>query len=276
MIVTAEFGGIMSAQLIDVSNFQGPFNWAGAKSSTPQLAGGICKATEGNTFLDPDLAHNWAGIKDQNLARGAYHFGHPGESPGTQLTFFLNHLAALGLTTRDILALDLEVSDGLTPAQVSRWAQTFMSGLRASRPHNPIVVYTMVSFATGGEAAGLGAYPLWLAKPASVAPAAPPPWARWTFWQWGTRSGVDADAFNGTAEQLAAWIDSFQPQAQTGTGPFRHYTQAGDTLEKLAASRNTSPWHLLEEAAAHYTDGDHARLAQAELPAGVPWYTSNP
>lgn len=282
MITTAEFGGVASAQLIDVSNFQGQYDWNAAKAQVPGLAGGIAKLTEGTTFVDADAGHNWSALAGLGLVRGGYHFGHPGESASAQVQAFLGEASKLGLTTRDILALDLEVNDGRTAADVASWAQAFMTGLKAARPHNPVLVYTMVSFATGGECAGLGRYPLWLAFPAASAPQPPPPWARWTFWQWGTRNGVDADAFNGTVAELHAWVDSFQPDPAppagtgTGTGPFRHYTAKGDTLADLAAARNTTAWHLVEMAAANYTAGDEARLAKAELPSGLAWYTSNP
>jgi lysozyme len=283
MITTAEFGGVQSAQLIDVANFQGAFDWAAARRQVPQLAGGICKLTEGLTFTDADAAHNWAGIKDQGIVRGGYHFGHPGEDATAQAQRFVAEAGRLGLTDADMLALDLEVSDGRSPQQVADWAQTFMRVTETERPHNPLLVYTMVSFATGGESAGLGKYPLWLARPGSVAPVAPPPWAKWTFWQWGTRNGDDADAFNGTAAQLHDWVEGFAPVpakppagGTTGTGPYRHATTQPMTLAELAASRNTTPTHLVEMSGDNYTAGDWAHLAKLNLPVGTRYYTSNP
>lgn len=284
MITTAEFGGVASAQGLDVSNFQGAFSWAAAKQQVPQLAFGICKATEGTGFVDADLAHNWAGIKAQGLVRGAYHFGHPGVDPTAQVQFFLGQLDKLGIGQRDILALDLEVSDNRTAGEVASWAQTFMAGLDRAHPHNPRVVYTMISFAVGGESAGLGKYPLWLADPRLTAPAPPPPWAKWTFWQWGTRNGDDADAFNGTAAELDAWLGSFapaptpapSPAPSTGTGPYRHELDGHTTLDQLAAQRNTTAYRLLRETVTSYTDGDIAQLSSLVLPAGTRYYTANP
>ena len=88
----------------------------------------------------------------------------------------------------------------------------FMAELKVLAPHNPRGVYTYIDFAREGNCAGLEFEPLWLAYPAALAPVAPPPWTRWTFWQWGTRDGTDADAFNGTEAQLSAWIGSFAPK----------------------------------------------------------------
>lgn len=239
MIETAEFGGVVSAQGLDVSNFQGAFDWAAAKAQIPQLAFGLCKLTEGTGFTDADAAHNWAGMAAQNLVRGGYHFAHPGSSASAQLDTFLGEAGKLGLKTTDLLALDLEVTDGLAPGAVASWADTFMAGLVKARPHNPVLLYTMISFANGGECAGLGRYPLWLAFPASSAPVAPPPWAKWTFWQWGTRSGDDADAFNGTAADLHAWVDSFQPAPSPPPQPSSAmWTADGRTSVRQFAHRN--------------------------------------
>jgi GH25 family lysozyme M1 (1,4-beta-N-acetylmuramidase) len=240
MILTAEFAGIASAQLIDVSNFQGAYDWVAAQRQVPGLAGGICKLTEGTGFTDADAAHNWAALAQAGLVRGGYHFAHPGEDVTTQLDHFLGEAGQLGLRTTDLLALDLEVTDSRSPAQVAGWAQAFMAALTHARPHNPVLVYTMTSFATGGESAGLGKYPLWLARPGGgAAPVAPPPWAKWTFWQWGTRSGVDADAFNGTAADLAAWVDSFQPvPSPPPVASDKVWTADGHTSVRQFAHRN--------------------------------------
>lgn len=281
MITTAEFGGVASAQLLDVSNFQGAFDWVNAQRQVPGLAGGIAKLTEGTGFTDADAAHNWGQLAQLGLVRGGYHFGHPGESASAQAAFFLAEAARIGLGSKDILALDLEVTDGLSAGQVASWAQAFMATVEHFRPHNPLVLYTMISFATGGECAGLGKYPLWLARPGSTAPAAPPPWARWTFWQWGTRNGDDADAFNGTVAQLHAWVDSFAAApapapAPAPAGPYRHVTSQPVTLDELAAARNTTPTKLVALAWAHYTAGDWAHLARTDLPVGTRYYTVNP
>lgn len=239
MITTAEFGGVASAQGLDVSNFQGQFDWAAARAQVPQLAFGICKLTEGTGFTDADAPHNWAAIAGEGLVRGGYHFGHPADSVQGQLDAYLGEAERLGLETTDLLALDLEVSDGLPPSLVASWARSFMAGLVRARPHNPRLVYTMESFATGGESAGLGSYPLWLARPGSTAPVPPPPWAKWTFWQWGTRSGDDADAFNGTAADLRAWVSSFQPAPSPPPKPSgKVWSADGSTSVRQFAHRN--------------------------------------
>ena len=48
----ATAAGVVSAQGLDVSNFQGSFGWAAVKAGYPALAFGIYKMTEGLTFTD--------------------------------------------------------------------------------------------------------------------------------------------------------------------------------------------------------------------------------
>jgi GH25 family lysozyme M1 (1,4-beta-N-acetylmuramidase) len=209
MITTAQFGGVASAQLIDVANYQGAYDWAAAKRNLPGLAGGIFKVTEGLTFIDQFAQHNHDGIAAVGLAaRGMYHFLRPGVGTGrAQAQFFAAKLRSLGLSARDMLWCDNEDATG-GPAHVSAFAGEFMNELHSQFPRNPKGVYSNVSFDQGGYDAGLGRWPWWAAHPGS-APAAPPVWARWTFWQWGIRRGVDADAFNGTIDQLTTWLSSF-------------------------------------------------------------------
>jgi lysozyme len=218
-------GTVVSAQGLDVANFQGAFPWAAVKAGYPPLAFGIYKMTEGLTFTDGFARHNHDGIKAAGLDHGAYHFLRPESDGAAQAQFFIAQHRKIGLTAADMLWLDHETADGKTPGQLAACARAFMTELDRICPHNPKGVYTMVSYATGGECAGLGHWPLWLAFPSSKAPVPPPPWAKWSFWQWGTRNGVDADAFNGTAAQLSAWLASFGPSFRPpAAGPFRHLT----------------------------------------------------
>jgi hypothetical protein len=59
-------------------------------------------------------------------------------------------------------------------------------------------------------------------------------------------------------------------------GPFRHTAPGGRTLAQIAAGRNTTAQHLAETSAAAYTPEDVTVMANLTLPAGTPYYTSNP
>jgi lysozyme len=206
---------VLSAQGLDVSNYQGKFDW----SAVTGLSFGIYRMTQGlgqNTNSpDPDAAWNNEQLKAQGLIRGAYHFFDPTLSGEAQAQYFVTHRSLIGFDNSDMLWLDHETV-GASPADTSAAAVAFMTELDKLAPHNPRGVYTYISFATSGHCVGLDEWPLWLAYPAATAPVPPPPWAKWTFWQWGLRNGVDADAFNGTAAELQAWVASYAtptPQA---------------------------------------------------------------
>lgn len=206
---------VQSAQGLDVSNYQGKFDW----STVTGLSFGIYRMTQGlgvdTNSPDPDAPWNNEQLKAKGLIRGAYHFFDPRLSGETQAQYFVTQRSLIGLDSSDMLWLDHETA-GASPADTSAAAVAFMTELDKLAPDNPRGVYTYISFATSGNCAGLDEWPLWLAYPAAAAPVSPPPWAKWTFWQWGLRNGVDADAFNGTAEDLQNWIASYAaltPQA---------------------------------------------------------------
>ena len=201
------------AQGIDVSNFAGPFDWAG----TSGLSFGICRASQGlgaagTNSPDPYLSWNWPRITGKGLARGAYHFLDPALDGAAQASYFVEVVSAVGLETTDMLWLDNETA-GASPAAVASCARDFMARLTSLRPHNPCGVYSYWDFITSGNCEGLGSYPLWLAIYQTATPGAPPPWSSWTFWQYGETSTYDSDVFNGSAAELSAWISSFQPKA---------------------------------------------------------------
>jgi GH25 family lysozyme M1 (1,4-beta-N-acetylmuramidase) len=195
---------------IDVSNFDGDFDWAG----TSGLSFGMCRATQGlgasgTNSPDPFLSWNWPRIKAKGLARGAYHFLDPNLSGAAQASYFVEKVSVGGLETTDMLWLDNETA-GSSPAAVAACAREFMTELASLRPHNPRGVYSFFDFITAGNCAGLGEYPLWLAVFQAAAPTAPAPWSAWKFWQSGSTSSSDKDVYDGTAAELNAWIGSFQ------------------------------------------------------------------
>jgi GH25 family lysozyme M1 (1,4-beta-N-acetylmuramidase) len=202
--------GVQSAQGFDVSNYQGKFDWA----ATTGMSFGVYRMTQGLganvNSPDPDASWNNAQITAKGLVRGAYHFFDPNLSGQAQAEYFVKQHSLIGLNDSDMLWLDHETA-GASPAATSAAALAFMTELDKLRPNNPRGVYTFISFATGGHCAGLGKWPLWIAYPSAAAPAPPAPWSAWKFWQYGLRNGVDADAFNGTAAQLKAWVASYSP-----------------------------------------------------------------
>lgn len=232
---------VASAQGLDVSNFQGQFNWAGAVKAMPGLAFGIYRLTQGlghNTNSpDPDARWNSEQIKAERLYHGAYHFLDPNLDGALQAQYFVATHALIGLGTTDMLWLDNETA-GKTAAATAACAVAFMRELDVLAPHNPRGVYTFIDFAKYGYCAGLEEYPLWLAFPSAKAPMTPLPWMRMTFWQWGLRNGVDADAYMGTVAQLTTWLNSFSAPAVAA--PHQIHATGLKTWGQLAAENNTT------------------------------------
>jgi lysozyme len=269
--------GVASAQGLDVSNFQGNYNWAAAVKAFPGLAFGIHRLTQGlgapgTNSPDPTARWNHAQIRDNGLRRGAYHFLDPFADGAQQARYFAAMHEQLGLVKSDMLWLDNETA-GNSAQAVAACAHAFMTELHSLRPDNPMGVYTFIDFAKEGNCQGLSGWPLWLAYPNASAPAPPPPWVKWTFWQWGTRTGVDADAFNGTVADLDAWIASFAPSPP---GPFKHVTDGKTSLTAIAQSRGMHAGSWLAEQ--QMTAGKEAAdaLGNAVPAAGLPWYSNTP
>ena len=202
-----------NAQGIDLSSFQPSFDWSAEKG---RISFAFMKATEGATVRDPDFAANWQQAKALGIVRGAYHFAHPKNGAATDARAFLDVVRPHGLNAGDLLALDLEVSDGLSAARVAEYARNWCADVQKATGHTP-VVYTFLSFAQQGNCAGLGHYPLWIAEPSAPAgrPAVPEPWSTWKFHQYGTtRVGsntVDVNVFNGDTAALKAFANPAPP-----------------------------------------------------------------
>jgi GH25 family lysozyme M1 (1,4-beta-N-acetylmuramidase) len=256
------------AQLLDVSNYQGHFDWTSAKASVPHLAGGIFRLTQGlggpgMNSPDPDAEWNHRQIAELGLHRGMYHFLDPRRSGAEQAKYFVIMATRLGLTPADMLWLDNETA-GTSPAAVAACARDFMAELDKQCPRNPRGVYTFINFARDGNCEGLGDRPLWLAYPAATAPVPPPPWMRWTFWQWGTRQGTDADSFNGTPDDLDTWIKSFS-SART---PVMHTADGKTSLHQMAAAIPGMTVHETWWETARHRPHGWGPLERAYLQAG--------
>jgi lysozyme len=197
---------------VDVSHFDGTVDWAAARGDGITFA--IIKATEGTTFVDNHFAANWANTRAHGIIHGAYHFFRPKSDPVAQADFFVK-IAGSPKSGDLPPVIDLEVTDGLTAAQVAAGARTFLQRVQQATGRVPMI-YTSVRVFNSllGGPAGFSPYSLWVANWNVRCPNIPdPPWTRWTFWQssaTGTVAGfsdpVDVDRFNGTAADLMAFV----------------------------------------------------------------------
>lgn len=194
-----------SAQGIDVSNYQPVQTVADFKAV--QFA--FMKATEGTTFTDDNFAKNWAAARAAGIVRGAYHYLSLADPAYEQAAYFLAVVRAQGLEPGDLLVVDSEVAG----ADADSRTVTFLDDVAAVVADTGVGLLTYTNLSVGASLRQTAAkYPdLWIAWPSGTAPASVEPWKRWQFWQWGTVSNVDRDAFNGTEADLLAWRKSLIP-----------------------------------------------------------------
>jgi GH25 family lysozyme M1 (1,4-beta-N-acetylmuramidase) len=209
---------VANAAGIDLSSFQPSFDWAAEKG---RISFAFIKATEGMTVRDPAFAGNWQAAKALGIVRGAYHFAHPKNGAANDSRAFVATVRAHGLQPGDLLALDLETSDGLSPQRVAEYARNWCADVHRATGHTP-VVYTFLDFAHQGNCAGLGHYPLWIAEPSAPRgrPVVPRPWSTWKFHQYGTAqvgtNTVDVNVFNGDTAALKKFANpAAKPKEET-------------------------------------------------------------
>jgi lysozyme len=204
---------------IDVSHFQGAVNWPAVAASGVVVA--YAKATDGGTTSDRKFAANWAGMKAAGILRGAYHFFRPATSAAAQADYFVQKVGALA--PGDLPPM-LDLEETKTATSPEQWAviaagarvplvMTWLTRVEAALKLRPIL-YTRSGFVEAylPDPGPLTAYPIWVAHYTNQpAPAMPPGWRAWTFWQFsktGNVAGItgpaDLDRFNGTLDQLRA------------------------------------------------------------------------
>ncbi|MEM0999631.1 MAG: glycoside hydrolase family 25 protein [Bacteroidota bacterium] len=191
---------------IDVSHYQGKINWNKVEKAGVQFA--FIKATEGKSIVDPRFARNWKQARKHNILRGAYHFYRPSVHSEEQARLFLSKVQVKPGDLPPVL--DLEVTDGRSPAIIRKGVRNWMRIVEKETGVRPIL-YTMPRFADDYLGDALGEYPLWVASLRRRKPQVPRAWKHWTFWQFthhgrvkGISGDVDRNYFPGTPEELRA------------------------------------------------------------------------
>ncbi len=238
---------------VDVSGYQGSsINWSAVKAAGKVF--GFAKATEGTGFIDGSFAHNWPGMRNAGVLRGAYHFFRPSVDGTAQADYFVNEIDAQGgLAAGDLPPVaDVEVSDNISAATVIARLRAFLQRVQARTGRVPLI-YTANFF--WGDYLGnpnFSGYPLWVANYGPSCPYLPNAFTDWKFWQYsdnvgvsGIPGGVDGDMFNGTLDELRAWAGGGSTGG--GGGAFqmsrRVAANSDGRLEIFARAPDKAVWH---------------------------------
>jgi lysozyme len=162
---------------VDVSYYQGTIDWVKVKGAGIDFA--ISRVSDGVGFIDPKFAANWPASKKAGLVRGTYQFFEPAQDPIKQADLmFAEVQKAGGFQAGDLPpVLDVEVTGGLTPAQIQASMTKWLNYVEAKIGRKPII-YT-AAFMSSNVGTGFKAYPLWVANYGPACPTMPSGWTRW-------------------------------------------------------------------------------------------------
>ncbi|NLE82545.1 MAG: glycoside hydrolase [Rhodococcus sp.] len=193
----------------DVASWQhpggAPIDWFAVRSSGHEF--GMVKATESLNYINPYFIEDSLAMRVAGMARSAYHYADPTQSPEAQAAFFST--VVLGLNGPSDLppVLDLEHSGGLAPAQLIDWTHRYLNTVRALTGRQPII-YTYPNFwrTAMANTHEFSHYPLWIADYNGRNAPGPLPggWTHWTFWQYtstgripGVNAPIDLNVYSG-------------------------------------------------------------------------------
>jgi GH25 family lysozyme M1 (1,4-beta-N-acetylmuramidase) len=210
---------------IDVSAYQnanGPIDWRELASHGIKFV--AIKASEDTSYTNPYYLPDARAASRAGLAVLAYTFANPDRAGGAATASFAVRAAHYRRGHGTLpLVVDLENDPYSTSdcywfgqRRMIAWIAGFVTRARALTGSWPIL-YTTVSWwqECTGSTSRFSHDPLWLADYDGGAPAAPSPWARWSFWQYseeGYLPGIgwtDLDYF-----QSASGLPSLHPASE--------------------------------------------------------------
>lgn len=199
---------------IDVAKYQGDL--VSEITSDDNLDFIICKATEGETYTDPDFTMNWQFIKIKDLIRGSYHFYRSNDDPIKQAQFFVQTLK--GIDSTDLPPM-LDIEEGsivgtITPQKLQADLLTFLKEVEKLSKKKPII-YSGLSFSNKYlNNPDLTKYDLWLAEyNGKGQPTVPNNWngKGYLIWQKNDKYSInsdttDFDVYNGSKNEFSKYI----------------------------------------------------------------------
>ena len=192
-------------QGVDVSEWQGNIDWGAVAASGVAFA--VTRVSDG-FYQDPYFDQNWAGIRNAGMVRGVYQFFRPGRDAVGQADLLLRRIGSL--QPGDLPpVLDVEVTDGVGPAEMNAQIHRWVDRIRAGTGRAPMI-YTGSYFWDDNVGTGdFADLPLWLPAYSPWCPRLPNAWARWRIHQYssdgnvpGIGGRVDVNRFDGTPADL--------------------------------------------------------------------------
>jgi len=229
---------------VDVSEFQGAtIDWTMVHNSGRQFA--IARIGDG-AYMDPDFAHNYAGLRAAGMVRGAYLFWRPQVSAAAQAQTIINAVGALGPgdlpPTIDVECMcpyhsgggcaSNSYSDCVSASTAAGLLQDLYDMLEAHYGRPPMI-YTGTWFWDGSTylngALQLPNAPLWVSGYVSGCVSVPSGWTDWHIWQYSDGSapapsvpgipgdGGDRNRWNGDLASLMAFTGGGSSTCPNGT-----------------------------------------------------------
>jgi lysozyme len=172
---------------IDVSYYQGDIAWSRVKRAGIKFA--FIRAADGTEIVDTMFEANWGGAANAGIPHGAYQYFRADQSPTDQADVLITLLRTHGVGELPPV-IDVEDTAGLPLQQVVEAARAWIDRVK-SQLHVEPIVYTNPGMWTLRGAPELASQILWVAHYTTTCPTLPPPWAKWTFWQYTDNGRVD-------------------------------------------------------------------------------------
>jgi GH25 family lysozyme M1 (1,4-beta-N-acetylmuramidase) len=220
---------------IDVYGNSGLINWTTVKNNDISFA--WTKATEGTYYKDTNFANNEVTGKAAGVYIGAYDFCRPDEnSPSTEANYFWNfaknYIKNDGKTLMPML--DFETFNGYVGAtSYADWCNQWCYDVQTNALAAGVIVVPVIYCSACSGACDLSSldavWGAWIADYNGKSPQTGTPWTVcttceawgtnvWNFWQFTSTTNVpgvpgsftsgdcDVDVFNGTTNQLSAYL----------------------------------------------------------------------
>ena len=191
---------------IDVSHHQGKIDWETVSRSSVEngypIRFVIMKATESNTFTDPDYIDNIEKARKAGFVCGVYHFYDPSTSPQKQAQHYIN---TVNLKKGDFVPV-VDVERAGRSQDLRRDLLVYLKELEKHYGVKPII-YSSAKFRKRHlYGTDFDSYPFWVAHYYVVRPVTEKKWMMWQFTDHASVTGIsgytDFNVFKGSEQDF--------------------------------------------------------------------------